>query len=134
MCVRVCEVPHTSSVKVCHNCMGAGVNRCWRCMGRGRVSVCVYVAHAVTLPSRWFVATVMARAESYVLWSTTTITMDTVIMDMVTMDMVTMDTVTMDTVTMTCIRMWSVFSVTTVTGLEGRGTLKSHPRVVRLQY
>ena len=41
MCVRVCEVPHTASVKVCHNCMGAGVNRCWRCMGRGRVSMCV---------------------------------------------------------------------------------------------
>ena len=32
------EVPHTASVKSCHNCMGVGMNRCWRCHGRGRVS------------------------------------------------------------------------------------------------
>ncbi|XP_064399317.1 protein SSUH2 homolog [Halichondria panicea] len=31
------EVPHTASVKVCHNCVGAGMTQCWRCRGRGRV-------------------------------------------------------------------------------------------------
>lgn len=35
--VKHFEVPHTASIKVCHNCMGAGVNRCWRCLGRGQV-------------------------------------------------------------------------------------------------
>ena len=32
------EVPHTASVRACHNCAGVGANRCWRCRGRGRVS------------------------------------------------------------------------------------------------
>ncbi len=31
------EVPHTASVKMCHNCVGAGMTQCWRCRGRGRV-------------------------------------------------------------------------------------------------
>ena len=32
------EVPHTASVKMCHNCAGGGMTQCWRCRGRGRVS------------------------------------------------------------------------------------------------
>ncbi|XP_052781226.1 protein SSUH2 homolog isoform X2 [Mya arenaria] len=31
------EVPHTASVKPCHNCMAMGRVRCHRCFGRGRV-------------------------------------------------------------------------------------------------
>lgn len=31
------EVPHTASVKPCHNCMALGRIRCHRCFGRGRV-------------------------------------------------------------------------------------------------
>ncbi|KAL4227078.1 hypothetical protein ACF0H5_015052 [Mactra antiquata] len=31
------EVPHTASVKPCHNCMAMGRIRCHRCHGRGRV-------------------------------------------------------------------------------------------------
>ncbi|XP_060604366.1 protein SSUH2 homolog isoform X2 [Ruditapes philippinarum] len=31
------EVPHTASVKPCHNCMAMGRIRCHRCFGRGRV-------------------------------------------------------------------------------------------------
>lgn len=31
------EVPHTASVKPCHNCMAMGRVRCHRCYGRGRV-------------------------------------------------------------------------------------------------
>ncbi len=35
--VQTVEVPHTASVKVCHNCTGAGLNRCDKCLGRGQV-------------------------------------------------------------------------------------------------
>ncbi|XP_052285249.1 protein SSUH2 homolog [Dreissena polymorpha] len=31
------EVPHTASVKPCHNCLAMGRIRCHRCFGRGRV-------------------------------------------------------------------------------------------------
>lgn len=31
------EVPHTASVKPCHDCMASGYKRCYKCYGRGRV-------------------------------------------------------------------------------------------------
>ncbi|XP_076469589.1 protein SSUH2 homolog isoform X2 [Babylonia areolata] len=31
------EVPHTASVKPCHQCYGRGYERCYRCHGRGRL-------------------------------------------------------------------------------------------------
>lgn len=31
------EVPHTASVKPCHECMAIGYKRCYKCYGRGRV-------------------------------------------------------------------------------------------------
>lgn len=31
------EVPHTASVKPCHNCFSQGYTRCFRCQGRGRL-------------------------------------------------------------------------------------------------
>lgn len=31
------EVPHTASVKPCHDCMASGYKRCYRCYGRGMV-------------------------------------------------------------------------------------------------
>lgn len=31
------EVPHTASVKPCHNCFARGYTRCYRCHGRGRL-------------------------------------------------------------------------------------------------
>lgn len=31
------EVPHTASVKPCHQCYGRGYERCFRCHGRGRL-------------------------------------------------------------------------------------------------
>lgn len=33
------EVPHTASVKPCHNCTGSGFTRCWRCHGSTRVRI-----------------------------------------------------------------------------------------------
>ncbi len=49
------EVPHTASVKMCHNCVGAGMTQCWRCRGRGRVSGHAQVLlHALILsPYHW---------------------------------------------------------------------------------
>ncbi|XP_065830372.1 protein SSUH2 homolog [Oscarella lobularis] len=35
--VRYIEVPHTASVKPCHNCFATGCIRCYHCFGRGRV-------------------------------------------------------------------------------------------------
>ncbi|XP_074645655.1 protein SSUH2 homolog [Tubulanus polymorphus] len=32
------EVPHTSSLKPCHECVGIGRVRCYRCQGKGRVT------------------------------------------------------------------------------------------------
>ena len=34
---KLFEVPHTASVKPCHNCAGSGFNQCWRCHGSTRV-------------------------------------------------------------------------------------------------
>ena len=37
--IKVFEVPHTASVKVCHGCLGAGMNQCRRCLGAGQVHI-----------------------------------------------------------------------------------------------
>ena len=31
------EIPHTASIKPCHNCFGLGKNKCWKCLGIGQV-------------------------------------------------------------------------------------------------
>ncbi|XP_071825191.1 protein SSUH2 homolog [Apostichopus japonicus] len=35
---KLIEIPHTSNIKVCHNCTGCGFVRCPRCHGRGSVT------------------------------------------------------------------------------------------------
>ena len=59
---KVFEVPHTASVKLCHNCRGIGMNRCWRCCGRGRVShmVVMWFSHYHACIEGWIVTVLPA--------------------------------------------------------------------------